>query len=154
MILVLGRASNSATLSSYEGFQFCVKKIRLVATIILVPGRASKSATLSSDEVFTCCIQKMPRVALVIFVPERASNSATVSSYEGFKLCIQGMRLGPFLFIFCWSVSLSAALSFLPRSCFMEVGCAPLPKCYVILCSLNHGGDFQSFGFSNLEGFV
>ena len=38
------RASNSATVSSYEGFRLCIGKMRLVALIILVPGRASNLA--------------------------------------------------------------------------------------------------------------
>ena len=37
IILVPGRASNSATVSSYEGFKFCIQKMRLVALIILAP---------------------------------------------------------------------------------------------------------------------
>ena len=52
IILVPGRASNSATVSCYEGSKFCIQKIRLVALIILVPGRASKSATVSSYFIF------------------------------------------------------------------------------------------------------
>ena len=56
IILVPGRASNSATVSSYEGSKFCQKKMRLVALIILVPERASNSATVSSYEGSKFCI--------------------------------------------------------------------------------------------------
>ena len=52
IILVLGRPSNSATVSSDDGFKFCIQKMRLVALIILVPGRASNSATVSNYEGF------------------------------------------------------------------------------------------------------
>ena len=38
IILVPVRASNSATVSSCEGFKLCIRKMRLVALIILLPG--------------------------------------------------------------------------------------------------------------------
>ena len=50
ILLVPGRASDSANVSSYEGFKFCIQEIRLVALIILVPGKASNSATVSISE--------------------------------------------------------------------------------------------------------
>ena len=56
IILVPGRASNSATVSSYEGCKFCIQKMRLVALIMLVTGRASNLATVSSYEGFEFCI--------------------------------------------------------------------------------------------------
>ena len=40
IIFVPGRASNSATVSSYEDFKLCIYKMRLVALIMFVPGRA------------------------------------------------------------------------------------------------------------------
>ena len=47
IILVPVRPSNSATVSSYEGFEFCIRKMRFVALIIFVPARPSYSATVS-----------------------------------------------------------------------------------------------------------
>ena len=49
-LLVVGRASDSANVSSYEVSKSCISKIHLVALIILVPGRASNSANVSSYE--------------------------------------------------------------------------------------------------------
>ena len=60
IILVLGKVSNSATVSSYEGCEFCIYKMRLAALIILVPGRASNS-TVSSYEGFQFCTKYVPR---------------------------------------------------------------------------------------------
>ena len=58
IILVPGRASKSATVSSYEGFKFRMQKMRLVGLMILVPGRASNSATVSGYEVFQVLYMK------------------------------------------------------------------------------------------------
>ena len=68
VILVLGGASNSATVSSYEGLPIFIPKLHLVALIILVLARASNSATVSDYEGFKFCMQKMRRVALIILV--------------------------------------------------------------------------------------
>ena len=71
IILVPGRASNSATVSSYERFKFCIQKIHLVTLIALVLGIASNSAAVSSYEGFKFCIQKMRLVALIIHAGAR-----------------------------------------------------------------------------------
>ena len=49
VILVPGRASNSATVSSCAGSTFCIYKMRLVALIMLVAGRGSNLATVSRE---------------------------------------------------------------------------------------------------------
>ena len=48
IILVPGRAANSATMSSYEGYKFCMQKVRLSTLMILVPGRPANSAIPST----------------------------------------------------------------------------------------------------------
>ena len=91
--LVLGRASNSAIVSSYERFTLCIEKKRPVAQIIVVLWRASNSAVVSKYERSKFCIQKMRPVAVIILVLRRASNSVIVTSYERPKLKMRPVAL-------------------------------------------------------------
>ena len=65
-MLIVGRDSKSATVSSYEGFQFVIQKRCPIELIILIVGIASKSATVSSYDVFQFFIQKRCPFELII----------------------------------------------------------------------------------------
>ena len=49
-------SKTNVTTSSYEGFKFCISKMRLVVLIILAPVSSTTDVTTSSYEAFKFCI--------------------------------------------------------------------------------------------------